>query len=157
MENSRAESLVIALASLTPALVEIPAPDAGANFDIMRDTELMDAIYPALDRFWWHVSTKTPPPDMGARDLPVAKKTWNSDDGSTVDFDTEDVDIVERWERAKHNIKNETDDRDSAEMQLRLKMEFATFGNLGGGEYLKKSVVKKKNGKQYTTLRRCRP
>ena len=122
------------------------------HFDIMRDAELMDAIYPALDRFWWHVSTRTPPPDMGARDLPVVKKTWNSGDGSTVEFDAEDVGIVERWEMAKHQIKEQTDEKDLAEMQLRLKMEFASFGRIGDGTYLKKSVIK-----QYTTLRRWRP
>lgn len=52
--------------------------------DILRDQEFFDLALPVLERFLWHVQTKTPPEPQSGLALEPLKRLWPRGDGHTI-------------------------------------------------------------------------
>jgi putative phage-type endonuclease len=131
-----------------------------ADFEL--DEELMRAIMPHLEKFWWHVKKQVPPKDTSPKSLIVAKRTWADGDGSTLTWDSQEIaDLVDRWESAKLERNRHKKEVDSLESQIRQHLGPASFGALADGTIVSKELRKRKGytvePKEFTVLTRKRP
>lgn len=117
--------------------------------DFDRDEEFLQAIYPKLEEFWWHVESKVPPPDVTRFALPAAKKLWPNSDGNTVLLSKNAVEAFEERETTMSDMKSLSEKKSVLEAQIRVELGDATFGDLGDGSYIKK-IKAGKNGTRLT-------
>jgi putative phage-type endonuclease len=130
-----------------------------ADFEIAR--EYLDTVYKHLEVFWWHVQHKTPPKDDSFKSLPAVKRVYHEGDGTTLIWDDEIADLVDRWESAKIE-RGEWDRKSKAfESQIRQEMKKASFAALPDGTVLSREIRKRKGYTvepvEYTVLTRKRP
>jgi putative phage-type endonuclease len=121
--------------------------------DIDRDEEFLQAIYPLLEEFWWHVESEVPPPDNTKFALPAAKKLWPNTDGNTVLLSQ---DAIDAWTAFNLNAEMEKTHKyfkQNFEAIVRTELGDCTFGDLRDGTYVKKI----KAGKHGTRLIRFEP
>jgi putative phage-type endonuclease len=105
--------------------------------DLLPDAAFMEAALVAVDRFWWHVDHRVPPPADGKPDTADAiKRLFANDDGTTVDLDEKAAEIVTAWQLAKDAEKAAEKDAKALDTQLRALLGAATFGALPDGTLL---------------------
>lgn len=109
-----------------------------------KDDELLSMAYELLEEFWWHVKTKTPPEPDRWSDLSVTKNMWNKDNGETITFDNDDMELVERLELEKEERNAAEKKAAVLEARLRERMREATFARLPDGRLLTLKTQKKK-------------
>lgn len=131
-------------------------------FDMIRNDEMLEAIYPILEEFWKCVQTRTPPPvDILPETLNVCRRLWKKEEGTTIPLDKEDMDLINEWEREKHKRTKADSKAKQLETRIRYKMKSHTFGTLPDGTLISLKTTKKKGHivppSECRTLRRSRP
>ena len=70
--------------------------------DLTPDAEFMAAVLEAVERFWWHVTTRTPPDADGLPSTRDAiRRIWSQDNGEQLILPDEGLTVVKEWAEAK--------------------------------------------------------
>ncbi len=112
------------------------------TYDFQREDEFLSEAMPALERFRWHVKTRTPPPPT-ALSLAPLKRLYPGSNGETLPLDLSALDDVVRWERAKAAAKAADEAVDEIEAKLRARVGEYTFGALPDGSFLTLKTTKR--------------
>jgi predicted phage-related endonuclease len=105
--------------------------------DLLPDPAFMEAALVAVDRFWWHVEHRVPPPADAKPDTVAAiKRLWANDNGATVPLDEQAARLVAEWEKAKAAESAAECEAKAIDTQLRALLGAATFGELPDGSLL---------------------
>ncbi len=144
------------------ALAGLVGPGPLKTFDLERDDAFFHAALPILERFMWHVRTKTPPEADGKPGTSAAiRRLWAQADGSTVALDGEAQQLVEEWEMAKARQETAMGTAQALGNRLRAQLGVATFGALPDGSFITLKETHRKayevDEVDYRTLRRWWP
>lgn len=140
--------------------------DAGplSTHDVEADRDFIDAVVlPVLERFRWHIMTRTPPEATSATCSAWALRTlFPGETGETVELvDADTQAMADRLEALRFEASQREDEMRRLRHQLMRRLGEASFGRLGDGTYLKRRKVERvayevKDG-DYWTLSRERP
>jgi predicted phage-related endonuclease len=102
--------------------------------DLLRDDAFLEAALAEVERFWWHVRNRVPPPFESKPETRRAiRRLWPTDDGSSIALDGEALELVEEWERQKAKKDEVEDGYKHLVNQLTVRMGSAAVGQLPDG------------------------
>ncbi len=146
------------------ALAGLIGPGPLKVYDLPRDDAFFALLVPRLEKFRWHVETKTPPEADGkAGTTDAIKALWSGENGDTVALDADTLDMADKWEAALARSEAAGETAQELENKLRARIGAASFGALTDGSFLALRVTKVKGYTRtvqptsYRRLRRFRP
>jgi putative phage-type endonuclease len=112
--------------------------------DVPRHDRVLAAMMRRLERFRWHVQTKTPPEaDALPGTSAVLAALYAEENGKTVDLPADAVDLAEALARARYDVGVARTAERQAANKLKALMGKATFGSLPDGSYLSLKTIER--------------
>jgi putative phage-type endonuclease len=111
--------------------------DAPTVRDRLPHPRAMAHVLPQLEEFWARVQRREPPPVQALPgEAEAVRALWADEDGTTADLVDEDLEVVERWAKAKAREVEGKREADELATWLRARLGAASFGKLPDGSYL---------------------
>jgi len=144
------------------ALAGLVGPGPLVVFDMLQDAAFFAAIVPHLERFRWHVETKTPPPADGKPGTTDAiRKLWPNASGESCTLTAEDQAAMDELEAARARAAAAEQTERGLANQLHARMQGAAHGALPDGSFIRRNRVERKaydvDASSHVTLRRWWP